>query len=80
MILPDSLKRIYYRSWHRGCKETDLVLGPFAERHLASLSPEMLALYEALLDENDWDIWQWVSTGGAPAQYEPLIAMMRVPG
>ena len=28
-------KRLLFRSWHRGTREADLLLGPFAERHLA---------------------------------------------
>ncbi len=37
------------RSWRRGTKEMDLVLGPFAEAHLAAMDPALLALYDALL-------------------------------
>jgi len=59
-------KRIHYRSWHRGCKETDLVLGDFADKGLAELSPELLDIYEKLLDENDIDIWNWLTGHEAP--------------
>ena len=27
-------RRLRYRAWHRGTKEMDLVLGPFADAHL----------------------------------------------
>jgi len=43
-------KRLRYRSWHRGTRELDLLLGPFADRHLAALSAAELALYESLLE------------------------------
>lgn len=56
------LRRIRYRSWHRGCKETDVILGNFADQALHSLNkPEELDAYEALLDEQDVDIWNWLS-------------------
>jgi len=71
------LKRLRYRSWHRGCKETDLILGQFADKKLAGLAPEMLAIYERLLDENDADIWKWVVGNIAPAEYAELLTQLR---
>lgn len=55
------LKRLRYRSWHRGCKETDLVLGTFCDRHLDSMSDDELVRFEALLAEDDADIWNWLT-------------------
>ncbi len=73
-------KKILFRSLHRGCKETDLLLGEFATRHLESLNATELSLFEALLDEADWDIWHAVATSEStalPPQYAPLIAKLR---
>lgn len=55
------LKRLRYRSWHRGCKETDLVLGTFCDTRVESLNDAELLRYEALLDEDDADIWGWLT-------------------
>ena len=55
------LKRLTYRSWHRGCKETDLVLGSYCERRLHTLEEAQLHLFEALLAEEDADIWAWLT-------------------
>lgn len=55
------IKRLYYQSWHRGCKETDLLLGRFADSALPNLSATELDAYEALLDEPDSYIWKWFS-------------------
>ncbi len=54
------IKRLRYRSWHRGWKETDLILGRFADENLHKLPAEQLDIYEKLLDENDADIWDWL--------------------
>jgi antitoxin CptB len=54
------LKRMAMRSWRRGMKEMDLVLGPFAAAHLAQLSEVELLTYDALLAENDQDLMAWV--------------------
>lgn len=72
------IKRIRFRSWHRGCKETDLVLGRFADNALAALSQEEITLFEALLEENDNDIWNWlVERQSPPTQYVELMDMLR---
>ena len=50
------LKRMAMRSWRRGTKEMDLILGPFADAHLAGMDTDELAQYDRLLDENDQDL------------------------
>ena len=53
-------KRLLYRSWHRGTRESDLILGRFADAHLAGFDETRLARYEALLDCADPDLYDWV--------------------
>jgi antitoxin CptB len=50
------LKRMAMRSWRRGTKEMDLILGPFADHHLGGLSEADLETYDRLLLENDQDL------------------------
>lgn len=73
------LKRLRYQSWHRGCKETDVVLGNYFDQHASAWSEDDIALYEALLEEDDWDIWQWVAYDATPpnAQFIPIIEKLR---
>ena len=59
-------KRLLFRSWHRGTREIDLLLGSFAERHLARLNDAQLDRYEALLEHNDADLFDWVAGRAAP--------------
>lgn len=73
------LKRLSYRSWHRGCKETDLVLGTYCDQNIATLQKADLERFESLLDEEDADIWAWL-TGKAPCpkpEFVPLIAELQ---
>lgn len=73
------LKRLGMRSWRRGIKEMDLILGPFADSRLASLSDAQLAVYERMLEENDQELYPWVSTGvNAPSQYAELFDLIRL--
>lgn len=72
-------RRLRYRSWHRGCKETDLLLGHFADRFLETLPAPELAVYDALLDEDDAHIWDWLVGNSSPAdeRYLPLLEKLR---
>lgn len=54
-------KRLLFRSAHRGMQETDIFLGCFAERHLATMNDEQLDRFEALLEETDNDLFNWIS-------------------
>jgi antitoxin CptB len=60
------LKRMTMRSWRRGTKEMDLVLGPFADAHLAGMGADELELYDALLTENDQDLMAWILEQSPP--------------
>lgn len=55
------LRRLRMRSWRRGTKEMDLLLGPYADARLDGLSGEELEIYEQMLDENDQDLYLWVA-------------------
>lgn len=68
------LKRLRFRSWRRGIREMDLILGPFAEAALAGLTDAELDAYERLMEEPDWDLYAWVTGQAAPpAAHEALI-------
>lgn len=54
-------KRLRFRSWHRGSKEMDVLLGTFADRALAGLSPQQLDRYEALLQAGDPELYGWIT-------------------
>mgnify|MGYP001171874383 CR=1 FL=1 len=48
--------KLRYRSWHRGTKEADLLLGNFFDKHSPNMNHQELLLYEEflnLLDDND---------------------------
>ena len=68
------LKRLAMRSWRRGTKEMDLVLGPYADARLAAMGEAEVQLYDQLLDENDQDLALWVMGGGdVPGRFAALI-------
>src|SRR5215470_16486949 len=59
-------KRLSFRSWHRGTRESDLILGRFADAYLTAFDEVQLDRYEALLDYPDADIFDWISGRAAP--------------
>lgn len=73
------LKRMRMRSWRRGTKEMDLILGPWADEKLGGLDEATLDLYDALLEENDQDLYPWVSGAQpCPPQYLDLLSEIAV--
>lgn len=59
-------KRLRFRSWHRGTKEIDLLLGTFADRWLDAFDEGQLLRYEALLTNNDPDLYAWIVGAETP--------------
>lgn len=58
-------RKLLFRSWHRGIREMDLVLGGFADAAIAGLTAPELDQYEKLLEVQDADLLAWV-TGADP--------------
>lgn len=74
------LKRLKMRSWRRGTREMDLILGPFADGELATMDAASLDAYERLLDENDQDLYPWITArlSGGTAGPDAHAAMLDV--
>ena len=53
------LKRLKFRSWHRGTREADMMIGGFFDAHAQSWSAEECDWFEAFLEEQDVDIMAW---------------------
>ena len=73
----DRRKRLTFRSWHRGTKEADMLLGRFANLHLATLDAGQLDRYEALLENPDPDLYAWVTElRPVPAEFDNNILVL----
>jgi len=53
-------KRLIIRSWRRGTKELDLILGKFSNNNVSKLDTVDLDLYEQLLSNDDYVIYNWL--------------------
>lgn len=59
--LSERRRKLLFRCWHRGIREMDLILGRFADAHVATLADEELDEIERLLDVPDQEIYTWVN-------------------
>ena len=54
------IKKLLYRSNHRGTKEMDLLIGGFAKENLKKLTPIELKEFEILLNFTDKELSSWL--------------------
>jgi antitoxin CptB len=72
-------RRVLFRSWHRGLREMDLIMGQFADAHIAVLDDAELDDFEQLIEVPDRDLLMWL-TGEAdtPSNYDlPVFRKLR---
>lgn len=69
-------KKLRFRAWHRGTREMDLLMGGFADTHLAELSAAELDAFEDLLDRPDLEVYDWI-TGAVPTPGELQSSLMK---
>ncbi len=72
------LKRLRIRCWRRGTKEMDLLFGQFADGALSTLSADELDAFETLMEENDQDLYLWISGASeVPVRFRSAVQMVR---
>ena len=70
-------KKLLYRSWNRGWKETDILLGKFCAKHIDDFTELQLEMLDRLLNESDADIYEWATKKLAvPDQHNNIIMTM----
>ena len=64
--LDERRRRLLFRAWHRGIREVDLIMGGFADAHIADLSEAEVDEFERLMDVQEHDLLAWVTGGAVP--------------
>ena len=72
------LSKLKYRAWHRGFREADLILGPFADRYLQELAAEELEDFERLLEAPDHDLYAWIIGQAEPPEALDLPVLAKI--
>src|SRR5262249_23605325 len=67
-------RKLLFRSWHRGMREMDLIMGRFADATIAQLTQGELAEFEQLMEAPDRELLAWI-TGEAdvPPDYDTAL-------
>ncbi|MBL6664583.1 MAG: succinate dehydrogenase assembly factor 2 [Rickettsiales bacterium] len=78
--MPTDLEnKLLYRCLHRGCKETDFLLGKFGEAKLLQMNVEEQNCFDSFLNEDDMLIYDWIlSKQECPNKYEGLIKQIQI--
>lgn len=67
----DRLKRLQFRSDHRGVREADILIGGYFARWHAAWNEAEIDWFEAILEEQDADIMTWaMATAPVPARWQ----------
>ena len=76
--LDERRRKVKFRAWRRGFREMDLLMGSFADAHLANMSDDDLSEFERLLATPDWEVYAWlVGQKTVPDNFEsPLLRRM----
>ncbi|MCK5555548.1 MAG: succinate dehydrogenase assembly factor 2, partial [Alphaproteobacteria bacterium] len=66
------------RSWHRGTREIDVLLGKFADTHIPKFDAKQLADYDHFLINSDPDIFNWITEiePVPPAEDNDVVALL----
>lgn len=72
-------RKLLYRAWHRGMRETDLIMGRYADVAVADMSADEMCAFEALMEAPDRELLAWITGEVAvPAAYDtPLFRRLR---
>ena len=75
----DRRKKLRLRAWRRGFREADLILGPFADRHVPDFDAAELDWFEGLLEQPDQDVYAWIlERAPTPPTFDgPLMNRLR---
>jgi antitoxin CptB len=67
-------RKLLYRAWHRGMRETDLIMGRFADASIEQLAAAELVEFEQLMEVPDRELLAWI-TGEAdvPPNYDTAL-------
>ena len=69
--------RLYWRS-RRGMTELELILLPFFKEVGGDLSPDDKQAYAKLLEEEDWEIFDWLQGRETPQQADLVRIVARI--
>ncbi len=74
--LDERRRRLLYRSWHRGTREMDLIMGRFADAAISDLTEAEITELEQLAEVPDPELYAWL-TGRRPVPDDYELTVFR---
>ena len=72
--LDERRKRLLFRAWRRGVRETDLIVGRFADAYIDKFDETALDDFERLIEVPNADLYAWVSgESDVPADHDTAV-------
>jgi antitoxin CptB len=72
------LRRLKYRAGHRGTRELDLLLSPFANSEIEAMTDGELDGFERLLDEEETSLQAWFLGQETPPNHVDKNLLRRI--
>jgi antitoxin CptB len=67
-------KRLLFRAWRRGVRETDLIVGRFADVYIDKFDTGALDDFERLIEVPNAELYSWVSgEAEVPADHDTAV-------
>jgi len=67
-------RRLLFRAWRRGVRETDLIVGRFADAYIDRFDDAALDAFERLIEVPNADLYAWVvGERPVPSDYDTAV-------
>ncbi|HVU42930.1 MAG TPA: succinate dehydrogenase assembly factor 2 [Xanthobacteraceae bacterium] len=67
-------RRLLFRAWRRGVRETDLIVGRFADAYIEKLDDGALDDFERLIEVPNASLYAWVvGSEAVPPDYDTAV-------
>ena len=67
-------RRLLFRAWRRGVRETDLIVGRFADAYIETFDDAGLDDFERLIEAPNAALYAWVvGSESVPADYDTAV-------
>ena len=72
--LDERRRKLLFRAWRRGVRETDLIVGRFADAHIDKFDDTEMHDFERLIEAPNAALYAWVIGAEAvPADYDTAV-------
>lgn len=72
--LDERRRRLLFRAWRRGVRETDLIVGRFADAYIEKFDDRALDEFELLIEVPNASLYAWViGSEAVPPDYDTAV-------